>query len=133
MNTKTFNENYELDKKSRGVRANPKTAEPGPDTIRTADGENFDPNETYYFFDSQATQVRQSTSLRRDGNGEHLCALGLKVIAIAKLRANRDDALSDAQSFFQSEIERLQSRIQKLELEKTGEKRKLTDFSMINN
>ncbi len=133
MKTTEFNENYELDQKSRGVRANPKNAEPALVTIRTADGENFDPNETYYFFDSQATQVRQSTSLRRDGNGEHLCALGLKVVAIAKLRANRDDALTDAQSFFKLEIERLQNRIQKLELEKTGEKRKLKDFSIVKN
>ncbi len=99
MKTTEFNENYELDKKSRGVRANPKNAEPEFIMIRTADGEAYDPSVTYYFFDSQATQVRQSTSLRRDGNGEHLCALGLKVVAIAKLRANRDDALSDAQSF----------------------------------
>jgi len=131
MKTSEFNENYEIDRKSKGVKAMPKNAEPL--AIRTADGEAYDPSVTYYFFDSQATQVRQSTSLRRDGNGEHLCALGLKIIAIAKLRANRDDALSDAQFFFKLEIERLQNRIQKLELEKTGEKRKLTDFSIVNN
>ncbi len=129
MNTAEFNRNYEIDRKSKGVKALPKhtTATVAPE-VMTADGTAFDSTETYYFFDAQTGEVRQSIGLRRDG--EHLCTFGLKVIAISKLRANRDDALADGQSFFKSEMTRLQKRIADYELEKTGEKRSLKAFLM---
>ncbi len=130
MKTNEFNENYEIDRKANGVKAMPKNGHAEAAAIRTADGEVYDPGETYYFFDSQRQQIRQSTSLRLAG--EHLCSLGLKVVAVANLRANKDDAISAGQSFFKSEIERLQKRIEKLELEKTGERRKLKEFSIVN-
>ncbi|HLM60435.1 MAG TPA: hypothetical protein VK308_06515 [Pyrinomonadaceae bacterium] len=131
MKTKEFNENYEIDRKAKGIKALPKSASAEAVTIRTADGENYDSNETYYFFDSQIAQVRTSAGLRRAG--EHLCNFGLNVIAVSKLRANRDAALTDGQNFFKSEVERLQNRIQKFEMEKTGEKRKLKDFSLLTS
>lgn len=131
MKTDEFNEHYEIDRKSNGVKAKPKTVErqmPAP--IHTADGEIYDPGETYYFFDSSNTQVRQSTGLRRID--EHLCTFGLKVVSVAKLRANRDDALAAGQSFFKLEIARLEKRIENFEAEKTGEKRPLKNFSLVN-
>ncbi len=98
MNTKTFNQNFELDRKTRaGIRANPKHAPADSIEIMTADGTAYDSTSTYYFFDAQAGEVRQSLGLRRDG--EYLCAFGLRVVPIAKLRINRDDALADGQSF----------------------------------
>lgn len=130
MKTDEFNENYEIDRKSKGVKAMPKNGHAAAAAIRTADGEVYDPGETYYFFDSSTGQIRQATGLRL--GGEHLCSLGLKVVAVAKIRANRDDAIADAQSFFKSEIERLQKRIEKFELEKTGERRTLKEFSIVN-
>ncbi len=96
--------------------------------IMTADSKPFDPAATYYFFDAQAAEVRQSLGLRRDK--DYLCAFGLKVVLIAKLRANRDDALTDGQTFFKSEIERLQERIAEFELEKTNDSRSLKAFLM---
>lgn len=128
MKTEEFNENYEIDRQSKGVKAVPKNARAEPVLIKTADGENYDAGETYYFFDSQTAQVRQSLGLRRVG--EHLCTFGLNVVAVAKLRANRDDALGDGQKFFKSEIERLQKRIEKFEAEKTGDRRALKEFSL---
>ncbi len=116
MNTKTFNENFTIDRKSKGVKTMPKHA-PVAAEIMTADGTAYDSTSTYHFFDAQTGEVRQSLGLRRDK--DYLCAFGLKVVLIAKLCASRDDALSDGQTFFKSEIERLQKRIKDFELEKS--------------
>lgn len=130
MNTKTFNQNYELDRKAKGNRAVPKFADEPPQ-IMTADGAAYDPNQTYHFFDTQTAEVRQSPGLRRDG--EHLSTFGLKVVEISKLRSSRDDALADGQEFFSSEIERLRKRTQDFELEKSAETRSLKTFLMSKN
>lgn len=130
MNTKTFNENFEVDRKARaGVRANPKHLKlvEAPKLL-TADGALYDPGQTYYFFDVQGAEIRQSIGLKR--NGEYLCTFGLKVVPVSKLRANRGDALADGQEHFKSEIERLKGEIQKFELEKPQEKRSLKSFLM---
>jgi len=129
MKTAEFNQDYELDRKTRaGIRANPKHAPADSIEIMIADGTAYDSTSTYYFFDAQTGEVRQSLGLRRDG--EYLCAFGLKVVLIAKLRASRDDALTDGQTFFKSEIERLQERIAEFELEKTNDSRSLKAFLM---
>ncbi|MBA4183188.1 MAG: hypothetical protein H0X49_04160 [Acidobacteria bacterium] len=106
MNTKTFNENFKIDRKSKGVKAMPKHATAEAVEIMTADSTAYDSTSTYYFFDAQTGEVRQSLGLRRDK--DYLCAFGLKVVLIAELRASRDDSLTDGQTFFKSEIERLQ-------------------------
>jgi hypothetical protein len=116
MNTKTFNENYTIDRKSRGVKALPKNAYAESVEIITADGAAYDPNTTYYFFDEQSSEVRQSVGLRRDG--DYLCTFGLKVAPISGLHANRADALADGQRVFKSQIKQLQTRIENFELEK---------------
>ncbi len=129
MNTKTFNQNYELDRKTRaGIRANPKHATAEAVEIMTADSKPYDPAATYHFFDVQTQEVRQSLGLRRDK--DYLCAFGLRVVLIAKLHANRDDALTDGQTFFKSEIECLQKRVAEFELEKTNGSRSLKTFLM---
>ncbi len=130
MNAKTFHQNYELDRKARGgIRANAKYADAAqqPEVI-TADGAPYDESETYYFFDAGAGEVRQSTGLRR--TGEHLCAIGLKVVAVSLLRSTRDGALADGQEFFKSEVERFRERIKNFELEKTSANRSLKTFLM---
>lgn len=117
MNTKTFNQNYELDRKARGgVRANQKHAPAEPLEIMTADGVSYNKDTTYYFFDEQSAEIRQSLGLPRDGT--HLCTFGLRVVAVANLREDRDSAFTDGQKFFNSEIKRLQERIQEFELGK---------------
>ncbi len=126
MKTTEFNKNYELDRKAKGVRANPKHAATEPPEIMTADAAAYDPTETYYFFDVQTAEIRGSLGLRRDG--EYLWTFGLKVVAIEKLRLCRDDALAEGQTFFKSEIERLRKRIADFELEKKSENRSLKSF-----
>jgi len=116
MKTTEFNENFEIDRRARGVKALPKHAPNNEPEIMTADGAAYDPNTTYHFFEQQTAEVRQSLGLRRDE--DYLCTFGLKVVAIAKLRANRNSALADGQSFYKSEIERLQKRIQDFESKK---------------
>jgi hypothetical protein len=91
--------------------------------ILTADGERYDPDRTYFFFDMQTTEVRSSGGLRR--TGEFLCTFGLKVVAVSHPRSKRDDALADGQSFFNSEIEHMRERIRKYETEKTPKARSL--------
>ena len=126
MNTKTFNENYEIDRKSKGVKALAKNAPAEAVAVQTADGVIYDAAQTYHFFDVQTQEVRQSLGLRRDG--EHLCTFGLKVVPVVNLRAEKDDALADGQKFFNSEMNRLQKRIADYELEKSGDKRSLKAF-----
>ena len=128
MNTKTFNQNYELDRKAKGIRAVPKYAATEPLQIMTADGAAYDSSATYHFFDTQSAEIRQSLGLRR--TDEFLCTFGLKVVEISKLRSSRDDALADGQEFFSAEIERLRKRIQDFELEKTDKNRSLKTFLM---
>lgn len=129
MRTPEFNEKFQLDRKARtGVRANPKNAESKSAEALTADGAIYDASQTYHFFDERSGETRQSLGFRR--SGEYLCAFGLKIILISKLRLCRDDSLSDGQSFFKSEIERLQKRIQEFELEKSSENRSLKAFLM---
>ncbi len=81
--------------------------------ILTADGNRYDPDRTYYFFDAATQEIRQSTGL--GGADEFLCTFGLKVVRIERLRTRRDDALTDGQTFFNSEIERRRARIRKYE------------------
>lgn len=124
MNAKTFNENYEIDRQSKGVKAKPKHAAP-PDARETptADGTLYDASRTYYFFDEASREVRSSIGFRRID--EHLCAFGLKVVAVARLHASRDDALADGQKFFNAEIENLREKIRNYEAEKTPARRSL--------
>ena len=122
MNTKTFNENFTVDRKSRGVKALPKDAPTLPETV-AADGTIYDAGEVYHFFDEASRQIRDSTGFRRIG--EHLCAFGLKIAAVGALHTNRDDALSDAQKFFNAEIEQLRERIRHCEAEKRPANRSL--------
>jgi hypothetical protein len=52
MDTKTFNEYFTIDRKSRGVKAMPKHATAGPVEIMTADGMVYDSATAYHFFDA---------------------------------------------------------------------------------
>ncbi len=115
MNTKTFNENFDIDRKAKGVKAMPKNAPALPE-IKTANGEIYDANQTYHFFDEASREVRSSTGFRR--TDEHLCAFGLKIVAVSALHTTRDAALADGQKFFNAEIEHLRERIRQYEIEK---------------
>jgi hypothetical protein len=123
MDTETFHENFSVDRKAKDVCANTKNAsQPEPDVL-TAGGAIYDAAQTYFFFDESTKEVRESTGLRRDKG--HLSTFGLRVVEIGRLRVKRNDALSDGQTFFKSEIERLQNRVKEYELEKTPESRRL--------
>ena len=122
MNTKTFNENYTIDRKAKGVKATAKNGAPEPE-IKTANGENYNADQTYYFFDESSREVRTSTGFRR--TDEYLCAFGLRIVAVVDLYTNRDEALSAGQRFFNAEIENLRERIRKYEAEKQPVKRSL--------
>ncbi len=122
MNTKTFNENFEIDRKAKGIKAMPRNAHVEPE-IKTADGTNYDPAIIYHFFDEASREVRASTGFRR--TDDFLCAFGLKIVAVADLHTNRDAALADGQKFFNVEIEHLRERIRNYEAEKQPENRSL--------
>lgn len=115
MKVKEFNQDYEIDRKARGVKANAKTA-PAPIMPETADKQPFDLTTTYFFFDVSTQAVRQSTGLKFEGL--HLWAFGLRVIEVSRLRANRDDALADAQKHCNEQIESLREKVRKFEAKK---------------
>lgn len=94
----------------------------------TGDGELWQPEIEYHFFDTSARSVRSSKNLRRVG--DHLGAMGLRVVPIAELRTNRDDALTDGQRIIRAEITKLEEQIQNLELQKSPAKRSLKAFLM---
>ncbi len=128
MNTKTFNQNYELDQKAKGVRANPKTAAALPKAeVKTADGENYNPEKQYFFFDEDTRKIRRSNGLRQHET-YHLGSFGLRVVEIVKLRNNKDAALSDGQAFFRNRISELNKLISEFELEKSADKRSLKSY-----
>ena len=128
MNTKTFNQNYELDRKAKGIRGIPKTIAALPKVeVKTADGEVFSPEKVYFFFDESTRQVRQSRGLRQH-EVLFLGSFGLRVVEISKLRNNRDDALGDAQTFLKNRISELNKLIAEFELEKTPKSRSLKNY-----
>ncbi len=128
MNTKTFNENFTIDRKAKGVKAMPKNAPASVIELKTADGEIYSADRTYFFFDESIKNVRQSSGLRQIDT--HLCAFGLKIVSISKLWINRDAALADGQEFFKSQVEDLNKRIADFELEKSPGARSLKSFLM---
>lgn len=131
MNTTEFNQNYEINRQSKGVSAVPKALEyRPPQPAYTADGEIYDANEEYFYFDSASVRVRRSKGMPRVG--EHLCAHGVKIVAVAKLYAACDDAITAAQNFLRLETERNEKRIEKFEAAKTGTRRPLKNFSLVN-
>lgn len=129
MNTKTFNQNYELDKTTkRGIRGIPKTVAALPKIeVRTGDGEVYDAAKTYHFFDEGTRQVRQSNGLRQH-EVLFLGSFGLRIIEIAKLRNEKDAALSDGQTFLRNRITELNKQIAEFELQKTPKARSLKDY-----
>lgn len=117
MNTKDFNENYEIDRKSKGVKAMPKASGSYPETF-TADGEPFNPENKYHFFDTSTQTVRSTIGLRRVCN-DWIGGFGLRIVEIKYLRVNQTDALSDGQECSRKEIQILQEKIFDFEQEKT--------------
>lgn len=116
MKTEEFNKNYEIDRKSKGVKAKPKGAGGYPETM-TADGEPFNPESKYFFFDESMRNVRETLGLRRIDT-EWIGGFGLRIVRIEKLRAEKSDALSDGQEYFKNEIQDLQEKIFDFEREK---------------
>ncbi|HEY0048120.1 MAG TPA: hypothetical protein VGB68_02460 [Pyrinomonadaceae bacterium] len=120
MKADEFNQDFELDKKARrGLRAVPKKPVGFPEVL-TADGEPFDANQTYFYFDEQARTVRQTDGLRRV-DAAWLGSLGFRVVLIEKLRSDRNAALDDGQAFIRNQIADFQKIIESFELEKTLE------------
>lgn len=117
MNAKTFNQNFQIDRTSkRGVKAVSKGAGGFPEAL-TGDGLPFNSEQRYFYFDESGRSVRSSESLRRI-DADWLGSLGFKVIQIGKLRADRNAALSDGQTFFKNQIAELEKLVESFEAEK---------------
>src|SRR5262249_31534362 len=101
------------------------------DTSRslTADGIEFDPSIEYFFCDGQ--QIRSSNGLHR--LDDHIGGNGLRVIAIDKLRSDRDAALSDAQDGMIAKMTELQEKVAEFEAMKKPENRSLRRIAQSRN
>ncbi|MET0753090.1 MAG: hypothetical protein ABWZ66_06940 [Pyrinomonadaceae bacterium] len=117
MKSEEFNKNYEIDRKSKGVKAVPKGTG-GYLERMTADGEPFNPENKYHFFDESTKAVRSTIGLRRVCN-DWIGDFGLRIVEVKYLRANLSDALSYGQEYFRKEIQILQEKIFDFEQEKT--------------
>jgi len=129
MRTPEFNQNYELKRQARGVKARRRNIAPEMSAPVTADGEPFNPETNYYFFDQPNMKVRESRGLRRVGN-DGLGSMGLTVIAINKLRKDETDALEDAQKYCLCEINKFKQFIRDFEAWKPTEKRSMKAILM---
>lgn len=88
--------------------------------LLTADGEMFDPEATYHYFDETKAKVLSTDGLKLyDG---HLCdrigSFAMRIVPLNKLRRSRDKALRDGQIYTLDQIERLRRTWKDLEKEK---------------
>lgn len=131
MNLETFNENYDLTRSGRAVPKGSAALAPVA-SYKTADGEIFDREKNYFYFDENKPAVRESLGLVP--SGEYLTgANGFRIVLISRLRLSKDSALSDGQEFFKTEVKRFSELIAKFELEKGSKNRSLKDYLMANN
>jgi hypothetical protein len=133
MKAQDFNKDYEIDRSiPRGLSAARKDSKPAFPEALLGDNTPFDPEKEYFFFDRGAEVVRGTGGLRRvDAN--YLGAMGFRIVAIAELRTDRNDALSDAQRVLRTDIEKLRNQIQHFEAQKTPEARSLKSFLMVKD
>lgn len=112
MTTKEFQKSYSIDRTSRGVKAVERLAPPASE-FKTADGAVFDPEWNYFYADFDRMEVQESRYLRQ--HGPNMQAMGLKVVAVNRLRAKRVDAVEDLQRELCHRIAKLKSKVQDLE------------------
>ncbi|HTK38053.1 MAG TPA: hypothetical protein VL325_06130 [Pyrinomonadaceae bacterium] len=129
MKTAEFQQNYEIDHQSLGVKATSKRSAAEYPVAQTADGRPFNHAAVYFFFDRSANAVRDTSHLRRI-DAENVGSLGLRISSIDKLRENKDDALDDAQKHCLDEIEKLRQSIRELEEQKSAKGRSLKRILM---
>lgn len=98
---------------------------------RTADGEPFNHERTYHYFNPARGEILDTSSLRRV-DLESLGSMGMRIIAIAKLRNDKTAAIGDAQKHYLSTIDECRRRIRKLEAEKPPKERSLKAIVMAN-
>jgi hypothetical protein len=116
MKSADFNQNFEIDRTARGVKASPRSAIVEKPEALTADGKPFSYSAIYHFFDGEA--VRTSEGLRRI-DLENIGSPGCRVVRIDRLRETRDAALEDAQKAFVKKIEDLRDKVREFEEQKT--------------
>lgn len=122
MNTAEFKENYEIDTTAKGLRGTQKNAPPQMTVALTADQKPWSHGPVYHFWDGE--KIRTSEHLRWV-DAENLGSMGLRIIAINKLRLSKDDAATDAQKILLDQIEKLREKIRDLESEKSPKGRTL--------
>ncbi len=79
---------------------------------QTADGNIFESDKRYWFYDADTKQVRTTISLRADG--EYLYSFGWKVIRIDELRDRKKDAIADGRKLLSDDIKKIREIISAL-------------------
>jgi len=80
--------------------------------VRTADGEVFNTDKRYWFYEPGQRQVRTTIGLRSDG--EYLCSFGLKVVPIRGLRDKKRDAVADGRLGMLDEVKEIEMLMESL-------------------
>lgn len=133
MKVDEFRQKFTIDTDARkGIKGVPKNAVADFPEAMTADKLPFDQNKNYFYFNEQKSEVCQTAALglRQIKKTLMLGSMGLPVVAVAELRASRNDALGDGQKYFLDEIEKLREKIREFEAEKTPEVRSLKSILM---
>jgi hypothetical protein len=79
---------------------------------QTADGNIFESDNRYWFYDADTKSVRSNIGLRADG--EHLYSFGWKVIRIDELRERKKGAIADGRKRLSDDIKRIRELISAL-------------------
>ncbi len=130
MNTEEFNRDFEIDRTAKPREPIRKNAPPEMTIALTADQKPWSHGPVYFFFDGE--KVRDTEHLRRI-DAENLGSMGMRIVAISKLRISRDDAIADGQKTILDQIETYREKIRYLESEKTPKNRSLKAYLMARN
>jgi hypothetical protein len=79
---------------------------------QTADGNIFESDKRYWFYDADTKSVRSNIGLRADG--EYLYSFSWKVIRIDELRERKKDAIADGRKWLSDDIKKIREIISAL-------------------
>jgi hypothetical protein len=82
---------------------------------QTVDGNIFESDKEYWFYDADTKSVRSNIGLRADG--EHLYSFGWKVIRIDELRERKKGAIADGRKRLSDDIKKIREIMASLQSE----------------
>lgn len=92
--------------------------------MKTANGTDYDRETTYFYFDVVGLQVREIKGLRVVDD-QYVGSMGIPVVKISDLHADRVSAIEAGEQHFVNEIRKLKDHIRDLEDQKPANRRSM--------